>query len=176
MPLGHAFETFVSPLSCSWEKLAKTETIGSLGASIRRSLLERCPIQQVHDSSRAPSTSSQKSTKRKIHPTSSQAQNFKKQEKHPTNTTVPSRSASSLITPRILQQVYSSEGFGICDTSNTYQVNRSPREQQHLRLVQRLLRQWMHTMPQIFHKTYLVILVLQPKLVMNALCTYAIKT
>jgi hypothetical protein len=153
LPLGQdAFKTFVSPLVGSgWEKLAKTGPIDSLGASIRRSLLERCPMQQVHGSSHTPSTSSQKSTKRKTHPTSSQtpstsSQKSKKRKTHPTSSqtpstssqkTIPSRttsiSTSSPITPPTLQQVYSLKGFGVSGASNTYQANQGPHEHQCLR-------------------------------------------
>ncbi|CZS94275.1 hypothetical protein WAI453_013128 [Rhynchosporium graminicola] len=51
LPLGDAaFEEFVFPLVGDWEKCAETEGIVNLGASIRRSLFERCPVQRAQSS------------------------------------------------------------------------------------------------------------------------------
>jgi len=130
LPLGdEAFATFVSLLVGSgWEELAKKPPVTSLGASIRRSLLERCLMRQIHSSSQAPSLSSQKSTKRTAHPPRlprRPSQKSKKQKTHPANSRVRSRttssSTSSPATPRRLEQVYRIESFGV--SASTYQAN-----------------------------------------------------
>ncbi|PVH69142.1 hypothetical protein DL98DRAFT_578494 [Cadophora sp. DSE1049] len=126
LPLDdEAFEKFVSPLLGGWEECAMMEPIVSLGARIRRSLLEKCPEQ---GSPQEGSISSHESEKRKAQPSpQSPSQKSKQRRKHPPNAMVWSIptpiSTAPPTTPHISEQVYHSEGSNKhLDSPETAQV------------------------------------------------------